>query len=424
VGGSCVPSEGAFDPTVNPTYLAPGAHSFTSINVPAGVTVYVAGGGAQSGTLDLRSGGPIVIAGTIDLSGGPGTQDVVSSRSTWAGRAGSGGYTGEPYQSALLSAECGFVAGNPGQLGMGVAGSNGTCSVISTTDCQNLNDPATLIWTAPIAQFGGGAGVFTGYRAYASGGGGPAGGAPGALCPPFTIMGGEPDCSGVSGGGGAIDGNGGNAGIPVYDGVAGATGVTQCHDLTGVGGACIGGGGGGSIGIAAAADLAVLTTFQTGSGGGGGSCDYYERPVFGGTSGGGGGGGALRLSTPSTITVTGQLLANGGAGGDARIGNGSNAGCNPQPGAAGGGGSGGVLYLAAPTISVASGAVISAVGGQGGAGSEFATGGAGGAGGLGRIRLSVAPSTCTLGGTWSPPLASACDAASAAGSVYVGVYPN
>src|SRR6185436_8360167 len=99
-----------------------------------------------------------------------------------------------------------------------------------------------------------------------------------------------------------------------------------------------------------------------------------NRPAFGGTSGGGGGGGALKLSTLATITIGGQLLANGGEGGDADIGTGQNAGCNPQPGAAGGGGSGGVIYLAAPSITVTNGANISAVGGLGGEASVFASG--------------------------------------------------
>jgi hypothetical protein len=185
----------------------------------------------------------------------------------------------------------------------------------------------------------------------------------------------------------------------------------------------VGGGGGGSIGTLAARDLGVFSTFQTGSGGGGGSADYLNRPVYGGTSGGGGGGGALRLSSTSTITISGQLLANGGPGGDAGIGNGVNAGCDPQPGAAGGGGSGGVIYIAAPAISVGSNAVISAIGGAGGLGSVFATGGEGGKGGLGRIRLSVG-STCKLGGSFNPPLAAGCTQTNKAGATYIGTYPN
>ena len=67
---------------VNPTYLSPGSHSYTTINIPAGVTVYVAGAGAASGTLTLQATGAVVIDGTIDLSGGPGTEDTISSSST------------------------------------------------------------------------------------------------------------------------------------------------------------------------------------------------------------------------------------------------------------------------------------------------------------------------------------------------------
>jgi hypothetical protein len=212
----------------------------------------------------------------------------------------------------------------------------------------------------------------------------------------------------------------------VYDGKAGEAGQTQCPGLyQGIPPAYVGGGGGGSIGVAAAKDLAVANTFYVGSGGGGGSCDYLNRPVFGGTSGGGGGGGALRLSTPGKITINGQVLANGGPGGDAFIGNGSNANCDPQPGAAGGGGSGGVIFISTPNLSVGANAIIQAAGGPGGAGSKFATGGGGGNGGLGRIRLSVDPNACSIGGTWNPPLVNKCAPAGAkAGFTYVGVYPG
>jgi hypothetical protein len=396
----------------------------------------VTGGGPASGTLDLSSSGPIVIDGTIDVSGGPGTQGQGSQET-----AGSGGYTGEPTVSAPPSLACGFITGNPGANGFGIAGSEGNCPIlVSGPHCTTpTKGDEWLIFTAPVAQYGGGAGVFAGgRRAYGSGGGGPAGGAPGALCTPFVSefddgtgaeLFDEVDCYGASGGGGAINGQGGTAGIAAYDGTAGVSGETQCPSFPpGVPPACVGGGGGGSIGVTAANDLAVLSTFQTGSSGGGGSGDYEERPGGGGgTSDGGGGGGALRLTSPVSITIgsTGKLLANGGAGGDADIGAGYDAGCYPQPGAAGGGGSGGVIYLASPSLGVAGGALVSAIGGPGGAQSELATGGAGGAGGLGRIRLSVTPSTCTVGGTFNPPLASGCTPAGATpGNAYVGAYPN
>ncbi len=47
VASTCTPNGGVFNPVVNPTYLSPGAHAYTSINIPAGVTVYVAGAGFE-----------------------------------------------------------------------------------------------------------------------------------------------------------------------------------------------------------------------------------------------------------------------------------------------------------------------------------------------------------------------------------------
>ena len=423
VGGVCGgASEGAFDPIVNPTFLSPGVHHFTTITVPAGVVVFVAGSGSNSGTLDLRATGAIRIDGTIDVSGGPGSQNTITSRSTNEGRVGSGGYTGE-LKTSPFSPACKFVDGIPGPNGEGPSGTIGSCPA-GPSACIDETSPLSLLFAAPPAKFGGGAGVFTGYRAYGSGGGGPAGGAPGALGAAYP---GESDCSGASAGGGATSGTGGKATGKPYDGADGSLGQTQCAGLRpGVPPAFVGGGGGGSIGITASSDLPVTATFQVGSGGGGGSADYLNRPVFGGTSGGGGGGGALRLSTPATIVINGELLANGGDGGDAFIGNGSAAGCDPQPGAAGGGGSGGVIYVQAPSITVGSSAKISAAGGQGGFASIFASGGGGGTGGLGRIRLSVTPATCSLSGTFDPPLASSCapTATPVAGRAYVGVYPG
>ena len=55
----------------------------------------------------------------------------------------------------------------------------------------------------------------------------------------------------------------------------------------------------------------------------------------------GGGGGALRLTSETSITVSGQLLANGGDGGPATNGGGG-----------GGAGSGGVVWVQAPTLNI------------------------------------------------------------------------
>jgi hypothetical protein len=432
-GGFCVANEGGFNPIENPCVLTPGVHTYTTIDIPAGVTCYVEGGGSASGTLQMIAAGAVVIDGAIDLSGGYGRQDEISSETTETGWAGNGGYTGCPEDLDPVGppvAACGFASGSGGTWGFTGEGTVGGCTVFtgcdfiseSGDDCTGDPGICPLIFAAPPAQYGGGSGIFTGFRAYGGGGGGPAGGAPGALGAPYP---GEEDCSGAAGSGGATAGQGGLGGGAPYDGQVGVTGQTQCAGvMAGVPPAYVGGGGGGSIGPFASADLAVATTFQTGSGGGGGSGDYLNRPEFGGTSGGGGGGGALMISSPVSITISGQVLANGGPGGDAYIGTGLVTGCNPQPGAGGGGGSGGVIFLSSPNITVAAGATVSTAGGAGGAQSEFATGGGGGPGGLGRIRLSVTPSTCTLSGSFNPPLSSACSAASKSGATYVGVYPN
>jgi hypothetical protein len=283
------------------------------------------------------------------------------------------------------------------------------------------------VFTAPLARFGGGGGVFTDGRAFGAGGGGFAGGSQGGLGRGVIL---QRDCSGVAAGGGAVFSLGGRAGVEreVYNGRDGTIGQTPCDALRPrVVMAWVGGGGGGSIGSAAARDLRVLNTFHPGSGGGGGSADYNERPGPGGTSGGGGGGGAVRLWSATSITVSGQVLADGGAGGAAFVGAPRDARCDPQPGAAGGGGSGGVIVLRAPSVTTLASARVSAQGGAGGAASPHATGGAGGAGGPGRIRVSVERARCALAGTFLPALESGCALTvgeGVPGRVFLGPWPD
>jgi hypothetical protein len=365
VMGACDPfpstgNEGAFAPTVSVSILQ-GTHNFTTITVPAGVTVTASAGGL----LDLRATGNITIAGVVDVSGGPGGTTSLGSV------GGGGGDTG------LGSSQTG-APGSGGSGGEGIDGGTPT----STTD------GGTTASTAGGA-FGGGAGAKQGCG---GGGGGHAGGGGGGWI--------NGACAGGIGAGGAGSSAGGNAGVAPYSGGAGVvsgTGMT--------------GGGGGSIGPLAAADLAIVSTFQPGSGGGGGT---GNGTLVG--AGGGGAGGALRLASPTTITVSGSLLANGGAGGAA----GMTVVCATSAGGGGGGGgSGGAIYLSSPTVSVMSGAVVSAVGGAVG----LSCNGSGGAGGLGRIRLSLGTTTCNLTGTFNPQVFNVCNPANQSGRVYVGAYP-
>ena len=256
-GDSMVPADGAadagcdscqaFNPTVNPTYLTAGVHRFTSVRIPAGVVVMLdtSGTAASSATLDLQVSGEVVIEGTIDLSGGPGSASSLSIGSSTEGRAGTGGLTGVP-RTTPAGPGCAFTAGAGGTGGLGAFSSVGTCMPGSSTACIAM----PFVFAAPFAR-GGGGGVFTGLRAYGSGGGGPAGGGPGALeaVPPSTAALGAIDCMGVLGGGGTAPGRGGSASSELYDGEDGNTGASQCPGSSGVPAAFLGGGGGGSIGV-------------------------------------------------------------------------------------------------------------------------------------------------------------------------------
>ncbi len=139
----------------------------------------------------------------------------------------------------------------------------------------------------------------------------------------------------------------------------------------GVVGTRAGGGGGGHKSAGGRGGHADGTN-NTGGSGGVATTDSDLSPLRGGCAGGfgaipagvaaagGGGGGAFQLSVSGTLTVSGQLAANGGGG---RAG--------PMPsGGGGGGGSGGGILLEAAMIGLTGNAIIVALGGGGGGGAE------------------------------------------------------
>ena len=130
------------------------------------------------------------------------------------------------------------------------------------------------------------------------------------------------------------------------------------------------GGGGTFLG---APDLLPLVG---GSGGGGGGSTEVTPGCAGG--GGGGGGGALLLGVNGTLTIDGQIIADGG-----NAGSWGTATCA----SGGGGGSGGAVRLLATTIN--------------GAGQVYARGGSGGnpVAQPGAIRLEALTNTLTVGNT-------------------------
>ncbi|MEW5744156.1 MAG: hypothetical protein AB1805_01770 [Nitrospirota bacterium] len=123
-----------------------------------------------------------------------------------------------------------------------------------------------------------------------------------------------------------------------------------------------GGGGGGTYGQAT-----ILPLIGGSGGAGGGSGLNYNG------GGGGGGGGAILIASSSTITLSGNIYADGGPGGASQ-----GDGC----GGGGGAGSGGAVRLVADTIVRTAGAVYAR---GSGAGSSCVSGG--GNGGAGRIRF-------------------------------------
>lgn len=116
-----------------------------------------------------------------------------------------------------------------------------------------------------------------------------------------------------------------------------------------------------------------------GSGGAGGAGSAFSG------SGGGGAGGAILIASSGTLTITGQILANGGA---------SGVSAGAGAGATGGGGSGGAIRLMATTI--AGNGILNAVGAAAGATAQCFLGGAGA---IGRIRLEAEIITRSAGST-------------------------
>jgi hypothetical protein len=151
--------------------------------------------------------------------------------------------------------------------------------------------------------------------------------------------------NGVSGSTNAL----GKGGLGGNGGFRGGDGGYQLVNFGLIGGAGLGPGGGaggtntyynGGHGAGAtflgAPDLLPLVG---GSGGGGGASTDIAAGCAGG--GGGGGGGALLIAANGTITITGQIVADGGSGGTW-----GNASCA----SGGGGGAGGAVRLLATTI--------------------------------------------------------------------------
>lgn len=271
-------ADGPFSPTTNTTLALPpdGVFNFTTVNIPAGVTVTFTRNTANTPVTMLASGN-VVIAGTINLSGSPGGPPVIGATVVGSnGGAGSaGGFNGGTGGDGVLS--------NTGGTGLGPGGGAGG------TFSQS-------------AIGGGGGGGFSGPGS--AGKLGTAGGAAYGTPSLLPLIGG----SGGGGGGtqpglnGAGGGGGGGALLIASSGTITLTGTLLARG--GQGGvlpnSSIGPGGGGSGGA-----IRIVATTLTGSGG---SIDVSGGPEAAPNSsnaGGKGSAGRIRLEAfTQAVTIT------------------------------------------------------------------------------------------------------------------------
>jgi len=290
-------ADGALNPTVNTEIQLPesGILNYTTVNIPAGVTVKFKKNIANTPVFVLASGN-VTIAGTIDIRGGDATAtgtygDGAQGDDAIPGAGGPGGYDGgrggrDDLQQRVDIIRGGSGLGPGGGLG-GLEGGDG-CNAIGYYHYFGIGGGYA---TNAYQVFGAGyncnaASITVGAKAYGS-----------PLLQPLL---------GGSGGGG---GRGGTA-------------------FPGSGG----GGGGGAILIASSGVLQVTGTINARGGDGGGLSGANA-----GGNGAGGSGGAIRL-VGSTVSGNGGLYADGGcinSGNQPRQGCGATGGYNQYGGSAG-----------------------------------------------------------------------------------------
>lgn len=259
-------ADGAFSPTVNTVVALPpsGIFNYTSVNIPAGVTVKFLRNTTNTPVVILATG-DVTIAGTLDVSG-------TSSANVGAAGDGALGDDGTPG----IGGPGGFAGGSGGLAGSSPALPGGT-GLGPGGGPAGLPSPGSNFCSAGT-PLGGGGGGFS-----ASGGNSSICGTAGLVTPGGVAYGSSQLLPLIGGSGGG----------------AGAGGVS----LSGSGG----GGGGGALLIAASGTVSVTGTISA-SGGASGSTSTSGN----GSTGGGGSGGAIRIIA-TTLSGNGTIAANGGA---------------------------------------------------------------------------------------------------------------
>jgi hypothetical protein len=264
-------SGGEYHPLADTT-IAGGDYEFSSINIPAGVTIKVTG----TTPLTLHSTGAVVIDGVLDASGNPGTNGVTSNSAGTAGVGVAGGSNGgDGVYSSSLGPLDGSPGSGPGAGGKGTAWSGGGGAGYATDGNAATTGRGTagpLYGSADLASFLGGSGGAGGSGGYSCGGGGGGAGGGAVRIASVTIA-----------IGGTLRANGGNGGTD---------GTGNC-----------GGGGGGSGGAIwlQAGSIANNGTVSA-TGGTGGASSVSGTPYFG--RGGDGAVGRIRVDGPVTGSGT------------------------------------------------------------------------------------------------------------------------
>ncbi len=244
-------ADGAFSPSSNTTVTLPpnGIFNFTTVNIPAGVTVTFLGNQANTPVFMLAQG-DVTITGTINVDGAAGGSKGSGFRAFPNGGAGGpGGYAGGTGGDGS-----GSVFGG---AGLGPGGGKVGCATFSGVGC------------------GGGGGGFS-----ASG---------------------STDQSGISAGGPAY---GNDLNLPLVGGSGAGGGGGLANNFGGGGG-----GGGGAILIASTTRVTLTGTIFARGGAGGGTPS--TTPIGG--HGGGGSGGAVRLIATTLAGTGGTISTAGGA---------------------------------------------------------------------------------------------------------------
>ena len=254
-------ADGAFNPTTNTTLALPanGVLNFTTVTIPAGVTVRFTRNAANTPVMLLASGN-VIIAGTIDVSASSGGNAAAGTfLGSNGGVGGPGGFDGGNGANGIASTVGGTGLG-PGGGGAGTGGGFATSGAV-VTPTGTPGAPYGNAELLPLIGGSGGGGGSASLGSSSAGGGGGGGAILIASSATITLTG-TVAARGGNGGGGNSPGGGGSGGAirVIAASITGANGTLDVRGGTGNSGIGIGSGGGaiGRLRVEAYTNTALL----------------------------------------------------------------------------------------------------------------------------------------------------------------------